>query len=142
MKTKLPPKINSVDEAKALLTALYENKESFHPDDDANELVGDPFTKVEGDKLNTLLEQMFVLDGFDPNDFTFNLMYVHVLESHGRYLTKPSKNGDAQWVKDIEHAWVLSEKALETFYKEEKFKEYHNYLNAIPRNENPRKRNP
>ena len=36
MKTKLPEKISTVQEAKAFLSDLYYNNESYHPEDSAH----------------------------------------------------------------------------------------------------------
>lgn len=70
MLTKLPQSITTIDEARKLLTDLYNNGESFHPEDDANDIVGDLFTKEEGDKLNDLMGQIYDLPGdFDPCEF-------------------------------------------------------------------------
>jgi hypothetical protein len=65
MKTILPEKISTIKEAKDFLTELHKNGESFHPEDDANDLVGDPFTKEEGDKLNQLMADIYNLPGND-----------------------------------------------------------------------------
>ncbi len=67
MKTLLPDQIKTVSEAKAFLTSLHANGESYHPEDDANSLCGDPFTKEEGDKLNKLMIDIYHLDGNDGN---------------------------------------------------------------------------
>ena len=78
MKTKLPKSINTVRAAKILLKKLHTNGESFHPEDDANDLVGDIFTTKEGDQLNKLMEDIYLLPGndgrhnnlaFDPCDY-------------------------------------------------------------------------
>jgi hypothetical protein len=95
MKTVLPIKISTVDEAKELLTNLYNNDETFHPEDDAttvgNTLNGDwkpLFTKEEGEHLNELMGQIYLLDGnngnhatplFDPCEFLLELD-GHVIE--------------------------------------------------------------
>lgn len=83
MKTNINITINTVEEAKAFLTELYNNGESYHPEDDANELVGDPFTKEEGLKLNELMESIYNLKGndgrhsdpmiFDPCEYLMDL---------------------------------------------------------------------
>lgn len=64
MKTILPTTISTKEEAVDFFRNLYINGEAFHPDDDANDLSGDPFTKEEGDKLNNLIEQ---ISNIDPN---------------------------------------------------------------------------
>lgn len=73
IKTVLPAAITSVDEAKAFLTELYKNDECFHPEDDANDLSGDPFTKEEGDLLNKLMSDIYELNGDKPcQDWVFD----------------------------------------------------------------------
>lgn len=83
MKTKLPDKITSIEEAEKLLTELNSNGEAFHPEDDATDLSGDPFTKEEGDKLNELTNQIYALEGvpeeWDPCDFYLKL-FGHTYE--------------------------------------------------------------
>jgi len=86
MKTQLPASINSVSEAKELLKALFDNGESFHPEDDARDLSGDIFTKKEGVLLNKLMGDIYKLeqvnkDGnnkyeFDPCDYLLSLMHA------------------------------------------------------------------
>ena len=78
MKTKLPKYIRSISGAKKLLKELHKNKEGYHPEDDANDIVisidgkeeGKLFTKEEADKLNELMQQIYALpevtDEFDP----------------------------------------------------------------------------
>lgn len=82
MKTTLPATIRTVDEANIFLTELYNNGESFHPNDDATALVGDSFTLKEGLHLNQLMSDIYDLPGndgdlanlaFDPCEFLLNL---------------------------------------------------------------------
>jgi DNA-directed RNA polymerase subunit F len=76
MITILPQSITTISEAKKLLKDLYDNGESFHPEDDATDLSGDPFTKEEGEKLNTLMEQIYTItssDKFDPCKYLLSL---------------------------------------------------------------------
>lgn len=75
MKTILSQAITSVQEAENFLTTLYNNGESFHPEDDAHDVIF-PGTQpyiAECDKLNSLMEQCFALD-FDPCEFLDNLI--------------------------------------------------------------------
>lgn len=65
MKTSLPKEITTIDEAKVFLTDLHKNGESFHPEDDATDLHGDPFTKEEGEQLNKLMDDIYNLKGND-----------------------------------------------------------------------------
>lgn len=73
MRTALPAAISNVEEAKTFLTELNNNGEVFHPEDNANELVGDLFTKEEGDKLNKLMSEILSLESFDACDFILSL---------------------------------------------------------------------
>ena len=74
MKTTLPEEITTINEAKQLLTALHNNGEAFHPEDDANDLCGDPFTIDEGNQLNKLMADIYSLPGNEnyPNDLAFD----------------------------------------------------------------------
>lgn len=71
MKTILPNKITSIEEAKNFLKSLSENGEMFHPEDDANDInfEDDSPTKEECDKLNTLMDEVYSFDGFDPCEY-------------------------------------------------------------------------
>lgn len=82
MKTILPTRINSIKEAKALLTQLHLNSEAFHPEDDATDLVAPIFTVEEGAKLNSLMEDIYLLHGFDPCEF---LLYIQNLTAVEEY---------------------------------------------------------
>jgi len=80
MKTKLPDTISSVKDAKKLLQELFLNDESFHPEDDAHDIVdcfGEYlFTIEEGKKLNELMDQIYVeLKDFDPCEYLLDLNY-------------------------------------------------------------------
>ena len=65
MKTKLPKKISTIEEAKSFLISLHENGETFHPEDDATALSGNLFTKAEGEHLNRLMADIYNLPGND-----------------------------------------------------------------------------
>lgn len=80
MKTQLPESIQTIEQAKQLLASLHENGESFHPEDDATQLAGDPFTKEEGEKLNQLMEDIYKLPGFDPCEYLLRLDAVFHIE--------------------------------------------------------------
>ncbi len=88
MKTILTTSIYTQDQAVKFITDLYNNGESYHPEDNANDLVGDPFTKEEGDQLNKLMQDIYNLEGnkgmypnltFDPCELLLNLS-GHVME--------------------------------------------------------------
>lgn len=91
MKTALPAAIATIEEAKAFLTNLHNNGESYHPEDCAHE-VGvyqantnnfiRTFSPSEADKLNELFEQIYNLEGnnsnhknpiFDPCEFILSI---------------------------------------------------------------------
>lgn len=79
MKTTLPDSINSVEEAKAFLLALHANGESFHPDDDAKDIIlsatGLPaFTKKEAYQLNLLMNDISWLDNFDACEYYLSII--------------------------------------------------------------------
>lgn len=67
MQTTLPTQITTRQEAQKLLFDLHTNGEAFHPEDDANGLVNSYvlFTKEEGEKLNSLMNQIYELKGND-----------------------------------------------------------------------------
>lgn len=70
MKTALPDAINSIAEAQQFLTALYNNGESFHPEDDANGVIWylpkqTKPTREEANQLNKLMNDIYALPGND-----------------------------------------------------------------------------
>lgn len=83
MKTTLPTTITTIEEAEAFLTDLYNNGESYHPEDDAHDIVwsGDIFgfpSRDDAMQLNELMHQIYALPGndgrhtdlaFDPCEF-------------------------------------------------------------------------
>lgn len=76
MKTNLDVTIKNIDEAKSFLKELYFNGESYHPEEDANDVIwlfSTPPSKKEKKKLNMLMEKTFDFKGFDPCEFIFNL---------------------------------------------------------------------
>lgn len=64
MKTTLPTRIETKEQAIAFLTELHRNGEAFHPEDDATEC---GFSQEDGTKLNELMEQIYDLDGNNGN---------------------------------------------------------------------------
>lgn len=63
MKTILPAAIDTVEEAKNFLHSLHSNGESFHPEDDAHDILwysADP-TEEECDQLNKLMRDIYAL---------------------------------------------------------------------------------
>lgn len=87
MKTKLPDSIKTVEEAKAFLTELHNNGESYHPEDDAVDIEWgegvEPPTAAEAFHLNSLMYDIYHLPGnigptpmeFDPCGFYLDLLY-------------------------------------------------------------------
>jgi hypothetical protein len=79
MKTTLPSKITTVEEAKEFLTALFDNNESYHPEDDAHDIdwtTCEP-TEEEKEQLNKLMGNMYGLNGepfFDPCAFLWDMI--------------------------------------------------------------------
>lgn len=86
MKTALPDKISTIEEAKSFLTELYNNNEQFHPEDDAHDIVWQSAspTPEQCDQLNKMMEDIYALPEnmygrkyvdvvFDPCEFLLNL---------------------------------------------------------------------
>lgn len=96
MKTTLPIAINSIEEAKSFLTELYNNGESFHPEDDAHSIDwsdGEMVTNGDCEQLNKIMEDIYNLPGndgshvklsFDPCEFLLmlNPEYVERLNNN------------------------------------------------------------
>lgn len=85
MKTNLPFAINTIDEAHRFLTELHQNKEVFHPEDNAHEIVWEtcnPPSFDECDRLNKLMQDICMLPNFDPCD------YLTVLDEEAKALGK------------------------------------------------------
>lgn len=84
MKTELPEKITTIEEAENLLSALWENGESFHPEDNAHDIIWGTIPKdeqptaAECDKLNALMSQIYDLKDvpelFDPCGFILDFI--------------------------------------------------------------------
>ncbi len=78
MKTVLPESINSLEEAKEFLKALYDNGESYHPEDKAATIVGDLpdgrlFTDKEASELDAIMTQVHDKFSFDPCEYILSL---------------------------------------------------------------------
>lgn len=82
MTTLLPESIATIEQAQKFLTDLYNNGESYHPEDSAHDLVNDLFTPAECDKLDLLFIDIYNLNGnngnhanpvFDPCEFLIDL---------------------------------------------------------------------
>ena len=57
IKTTLPERITSLEEAKKYLTALYNNGESYHPDDDAADCL-QGISKKDAKNMDSLMDQV------------------------------------------------------------------------------------
>ena len=88
MKTQLPASINTIDEAKAFLTDLYNNGEAYHPEDSADSIewalpVDQQPTVAECVQLDKLMADIYSLPGndsvhnmaFDPCRFILDLEF-------------------------------------------------------------------
>lgn len=75
MKTQLPEKISTVEEAKKFLKELRDNDEVYHPEDSAHDIVWDCAspTDEECDQLDSLMRDIYNLKGNEnyPHDMIF-----------------------------------------------------------------------
>ena len=105
MQTKLPAKISTIKEAKAFLWELNNNKESYHPEDSAKDIIDangkELFTEMEAEKLDALMIDIYNLKGndgrhinlaFDPCEFLLDLenIFQYVDKSGRGFKTKIS----------------------------------------------------
>lgn len=75
MKTTIPQRIETIQEAESFLNALIENEEVYHPEDDANDIIWNipnPPTESECERLNIAMEQIYAIGDFDPCEFIMN----------------------------------------------------------------------
>lgn len=135
MKTNLPASILTVQEAKEFLTVLFDNGESYHPEDDAAD-VGNwsmtiflpIFTEPEAEQLNKLMEDIYNLEGnngnhanpiFDPCGFLLDLAEERIKP----YIYKGatiyrSSNGNAITVTEIHENIIVLKMGDSTFSEE------------------------
>ena len=83
MKTNLPYSINTIEEAKAFLFDLHQNGESYHPEDDAFDIINAEqlplFTIEEAEQLNNLFGEIANLSRgdhetlFDASEYLMSL---------------------------------------------------------------------
>ncbi len=78
MKTNLDRTITTQDEAESFLSELFDNGESFHPEDDARNIIKFAtaeriFTDEEADKLNDLMSSIYEILDFDPCGYLLDL---------------------------------------------------------------------
>jgi len=71
MKTQLPSEIKTIESAKKFLSDLSNNGESFHPEDDAHDIIWscESPSESECDQLNKLMDDIYQLEDFDPCGF-------------------------------------------------------------------------
>jgi hypothetical protein len=78
MKTPLPTDIKTIEQAKEFLSALHGNGETFHPEDDAFDILWnmpeqDMPTMAECERLNKLMDEIYNLEGNnDPQNMVFD----------------------------------------------------------------------
>lgn len=81
MKTVLPSSIETIEQAKAYLTDLYNNGEAYHPEDSAEGIAWFlPFNQIPTDnecrQLNKLMDDIYRIakgTDFDPCEFLLEL---------------------------------------------------------------------
>jgi len=87
MKTILPESITTVEEAKAYLDQLCLNSEAYHCDDPARDCFdADECTDAEAEKMDELMQQIFVLIG-NPDHTNVPMLfdpYAHILNYEHR----------------------------------------------------------
>lgn len=74
MKTKIPEKIETIEEAKKFFDELISNREEFHPEDDPFDIIyfgtgKRLFTDEEAAKIDKLMDEVYSLEGFDPCEY-------------------------------------------------------------------------
>jgi hypothetical protein len=89
MLTSLPHSINTIEQAKEFLLALYNNNEVFHPEDDAHDIAWQTCnmpTQSECDQLNKLMEDIYnlnktkKLEVFDPCEYILHLDPNYIMD--------------------------------------------------------------
>lgn len=72
MKTSIPQQINDMNEVRSFLKALYDNGESYHPEDPAADIIGNDdkalFTKEEADKLDATMTRIYEICDANKQD--------------------------------------------------------------------------
>lgn len=96
MKTTLPAAITTRAEAEQFLQSLIDNNETYHPEDNAHDIIWDmpedqKPTPAEADQLNKLMEDIYNLDGnngnhaspkFDPCEYLNNAKGKDLFEDY------------------------------------------------------------
>ena len=104
LKTVLPASINTISEAKKLLRDLYNNREAYHPEDDAVYCLQGTATKEQGELLNKLMVDIYNLEGnngnhanpiFDPCKFLLQeAEIIKIIDLSGRGFTSKVNAND------------------------------------------------
>lgn len=69
LKTKLPPAITTVEEAKAFLSDLHNNGEEYHCEDDAGDCLAEcGITPEEAIHCNKLMKEIYCLPGNEDSN--------------------------------------------------------------------------
>jgi hypothetical protein len=121
LQTVLPAAITTVDEAKTFLQQLFNNGESYHCEDDANDCLRGIVTKEQGNLLNKLMADCFKLKDFDPCAFLLDINpeYLPNLEDLTvnevkEYLSKYSDEKIKNWIIKSEFNCNLTTEQLHT----------------------------
>lgn len=71
LRTKLPVTIKSINDVKGFLRSLHTNGETYHPEDDANDVVWHTVnpTVKEHNELNRLMSEIYALPEAKTGDF-------------------------------------------------------------------------
>lgn len=71
LRTNVNRVIKTKEDAEAYLTELFNNGESYHPEDNAHDIIWNTAspTSWEKKKLNRLMKQVNTIPNFDPCDF-------------------------------------------------------------------------
>lgn len=76
MKTNINTSIRTQKQAKKFLKELYLNNESFHPEDDAHDIIFSHIkvSQEDRDTLNKRMEDIYDIGGFDPCEYLLDLI--------------------------------------------------------------------
>ena len=97
MKTNLNRTISTQEEAEDFLNELFENGESFHPEDDAKNIIKIAtgvriFTDEEADKLNELMSSIYEIKDADEDfDACGYLLDLQEEEDRRMNLARPNE---------------------------------------------------
>ena len=142
MKTALPDSINTIQEAKKFLLDLYNNDESYHPEDRAEDIffidekgVIDKnskrfFSDEEAEKLNELMSQIYEIDGNDGNhaDPVFDpCAFLLRLQLDKTFLFKDKTGRGITNKMEIQDLLMLDEEDLEESDSSEKLGDWVEY---------------